>query len=47
MEQTQNKPTLTKKRSLESHQESSSKKGMKKWKLGKTEPKTEGELKGA
>ena len=45
MDQTQNKPTLTKKRSLESHEESGSKKGMKKRKLGKTEPKMESESK--
>ena len=45
MEQIQNKPTSTKKRSLELHEESRSKKGMKKQKLGKTEPKTEVESK--
>ena len=43
MEQIQNKPTSTKKRSLESHEESGSKKGMKKQKLEKTEPKMEAE----
>ena len=45
MEQIQNKPTSTKKRSLESHEESGSKKGMKKQKLEKTEPKMEAESK--
>ena len=45
MEQTQNKPILTKKKSLESHEESSCKKGMKKQKLGKAEAKTEAESK--
>ena len=39
MEQTQNKPTLTKKRSLESHEESGSKKEMKKQKLEKPDQK--------
>ena len=45
MEQIQNKSTSTKKRSLKSHEESSSTKGMKKWKLKKTEPKMEAESK--
>ena len=43
MDKTQNKPTSTKKRILESHEESGSKKGMKSLKLGKTESKTEAE----
>ena len=47
MEQTQKKSTSIKKRSLESHEESGSRKGMKKRKLGKTELKTEGESKEA
>ena len=45
MEQTQNKLTSTKKRSLESHEVSGSKKGMKKQKLGKTKSKMEAESK--
>ena len=44
MDKTQNKPTLTKKRILESHEESGSKKEKKMLKLGKTESKTEAEL---
>ena len=41
MDKTQNKPTLTKKRILESHEESGSKKGIKRLKLGKTEAESE------
>ena len=41
MDKTQKKPTLTKKRSLEWHEERDSKKERKRLKLEKTEPKTE------
>ena len=44
MDKIQNKPTSTKKRILESHEESGSKKEVKRLKLGKTESKTEAEL---
>ena len=44
MDKTQNKPTSTKKRILESLEESGSKKVIKRLKLGKTESKTEAEL---
>ena len=44
MDKTQNKPTSTKKRFLESHEESSSMKERKRPKQGKTESKTEAEL---
>ena len=43
MDKTQDKPALTKKRILESHEESGSKKERKRPKLRKTESKTEAE----